>query len=59
MNALRASFLDKLAERIARVRKPHPVRVGIDGVDGAGKTFLADELWSQYISTGGPSFAPR
>ena len=29
---------------IAAVRLAHPTRVGIDGVDGAGKTALADEL---------------
>lgn len=33
-----------LAERIARVVRPHPVRVAIDGVDGVGKTTFADEL---------------
>jgi uridine kinase len=34
----------ELADRIAAVRRPHPVRVAIDGVDAAGKTTLADEL---------------
>jgi hypothetical protein len=29
---------------IAAVERPHPARVALDGVDGAGKTHLADEL---------------
>jgi uridine kinase len=33
-----------LAERITAIARPHPVRVAIDGVDGAGKTTLADAL---------------
>src|SRR5919198_4461184 len=33
-----------LADRVEAVRRPHPVRVAIDGVDAAGKTTLADEL---------------
>ena len=33
-----------LAERIVGINCPHPVRVAIDGVDGVGKTVLADEL---------------
>jgi uridine kinase len=40
----RAALLELLAEKIARVIRPHPVRVAIDGVDGAGKSTLADEL---------------
>jgi uridine kinase len=40
----RASFLEQLAALIAAVRLDHPTRVAIDGVDGAGKTMLADEL---------------
>lgn len=40
----RPLLIDVLVARIASVRRPHPVRVGIDGVDGAGKTTLADEL---------------
>ena len=40
----RAALLEVLVERIARVIRPHPIRVAIDGVDGVGKTTLADEL---------------
>lgn len=36
--------IDELADLIAGVSRPHPVRVGIDGVDATGKTTLADEL---------------
>jgi uridine kinase len=40
----RRDALAALAERIAALERPHPVRVAIDGVDAAGKTTLADEL---------------
>jgi uridine kinase len=40
----REEFLHDLAGRIAGLRLGRPVRIGIDGVDGAGKTMLADEL---------------
>jgi uridine kinase len=40
----RDRLLQRLADLIAAVERPHPVRVAIDGVDGAGKTVLADEL---------------
>ena len=40
----RASVLEQLAAAIAAVRRDHPTRVAIDGVDGSGKTMLADEL---------------
>ena len=40
----RAALIEMLAERTLSVSCPHPVRVAIDGVDGAGKTRLADEL---------------
>jgi uridine kinase len=40
----RAMLIENLASHITSVKKPHPVRVAIDGVDGAGKTTLADEL---------------
>src|SRR5712671_6202227 len=39
----RSVLLKMLAERIVGVSRPNPVRVAIDGVDGAGKTTLADE----------------
>jgi uridine kinase len=40
----RSELLAHLARRIHRARRPHPLRVAIDGVDAAGKTTLADEL---------------
>jgi uridine kinase len=40
----RAEMLQQLAVSIAAIRLDHPTRVAIDGVDGAGKTTLADEL---------------
>ena len=33
-----------LAERITKIKVPHPTRVAIDGIDAVGKTTLADEL---------------
>lgn len=41
---IRQMMLTALADRIVAVRRTHPVRVAIDGVDAAGKTTLADEL---------------
>jgi uridine kinase len=40
----RSIVIETLAERIAAIRPPHPVRLAIDGVDGVGKTTLANEL---------------
>ncbi len=40
----RRAAVERLADLVALVRRPHPVRVAIDGVDAAGKTPLADEL---------------
>ena len=40
----RSVVLAELATRISHIKLAHPVRVAIDGVDGAGKTTLADEL---------------
>ncbi|HLJ69189.1 MAG TPA: uridine kinase [Chloroflexota bacterium] len=34
----------QLADRIATLARPHPVRVAIDGIDASGKTTLAGEL---------------
>jgi uridine kinase len=33
-----------IVERIQGIRRPHPVRVGFDGIDAAGKTTLADKV---------------
>lgn len=40
----RDALLQRLAGIIAAIERPHPIRVAIDGVDGAGKTRLADDL---------------
>jgi uridine kinase len=40
----RANRIDELATAIVAARSGHPTRVAIDGVDGSGKTTLADEL---------------
>jgi uridine kinase len=42
--ARRAAVVAELVDTIAEARRPHPVRVAIDGPDAAGKTTLADEL---------------
>jgi uridine kinase len=40
----RKKVIKQLADAISHLKRPYPVRVGIDGVDGAGKTRLADDL---------------
>ncbi|MFH2057008.1 MAG: hypothetical protein ABIJ61_13700, partial [bacterium] len=42
----RVEIVTELARLIERIRLPHPVRVGIDGVDCSGKTTLSGELAS-------------
>lgn len=37
-------FLDALANKVLEVTRPHPVRLGIDGIDASGKTTLANRL---------------
>lgn len=44
MNETRASLLDRLAAIVVELHPDRIVRVAIDGVDGAGKTTLADAL---------------
>ena len=46
--------LEVLTDAVTRARRPHPVRVAIDGIDAAGKTVLADELATQVVSRGWP-----
>jgi len=48
----RKEAVSELADYIAAISIDHPVRVGIDGVDCAGKTSLAKELAEQLRSTG-------
>lgn len=50
----RADLLDALIAGILAVERPHPVRVGIDGVDAAGKTTLADALAPRLEAAGRP-----
>jgi uridine kinase len=50
----RTDVVDRLAAMIAAIRLDHPIRVGIDGVDCAGKSVLADELVEPLISHGRP-----
>jgi len=40
----REELLTRLAEAVSSVTIAHPTRVAIDGIPGAGKTTLADEL---------------
>ena len=41
---VRSRLINQVAGIISTQGCTHPLRVGIDGVDGAGKTFLTDEL---------------
>lgn len=50
----RTDVLQSLAERIAALARPHPVRVAVDGIDAAGKTLLADELAAALVARGRP-----
>jgi len=54
MTPERSRCLEELARLVLRVRRPHPVRVAIDGPDAAGKTILADELASYIERSGRP-----
>ncbi len=47
-------MLDELASALAATEVGHPLRVAIDGVDGAGKTTLADELTPLIEARGRP-----
>ena len=50
----RSQLLNRLADFIASVKRPHPLRVAIDGVDVAGKTVMADELVRPIEDRGRP-----
>lgn len=50
----RSARILQLAASIAAVRLEHPTRVAIDGVDGVGKTSLADELVAPLTRMGRP-----
>ncbi|HYJ67792.1 MAG TPA: hypothetical protein VEX15_09025 [Nocardioidaceae bacterium] len=44
MTDTRRALLERLADALAALPTTRPQRVAIDGVDGAGKTTLGDEL---------------
>jgi uridine kinase len=48
----RADLLDRVAERLASRRLDHPLRVGIDGVCGSGKTTFARDLAAALEASG-------
>jgi uridine kinase len=48
----RERLLQQLGERILKITLNHPTRVAIDGVDGSGKTFIADELAKKLRASG-------
>jgi uridine kinase len=50
----RGELLAHLANRVAGLHLGRRIRVGIDGVDGVGKTFLADELAPVVTALGRP-----
>src|SRR2546423_4541548 len=50
----RVQVLETVAERILRLPSDRVARVGVDGVDGAGKTMFADELAQILRVAGGP-----
>ena len=54
MTPARRAVLDRVAEAVLALPRDGRVRVGIDGVDGAGKTMLADELRDRLAPSGRP-----
>ncbi|HKV98641.1 MAG TPA: hypothetical protein VJN96_02395 [Vicinamibacterales bacterium] len=50
----RVELIQSLAAGLASLEPPHPLRVAIDGVDGAGTTTLADELATEIERLGRP-----
>ncbi len=50
----RTDLAARIADVMLGVRRPHPVRVAIDGPDAAGKTTLADELVAPLRLAGRP-----
>jgi uridine kinase len=50
-----ASLLDRLADTIASLHPDRRIRIAIDGVDGVGKTMLADALAPRVIGRGRPA----
>ena len=52
LSSQRSAVLDELAAVIGEIQLPHPVRVAINGADGAGKTRLADDLVAPCLKSG-------
>lgn len=52
VSTARQQVLAQVAAAIVRLPTLHVVRVGVDGIDGAGKTMFADEL-AQFLITSG------
>jgi uridine kinase len=50
----RDQVLERLAEAIAALQRPHPLRVAVDGCSAAGKSTLADELVGPLRRRGRP-----
>jgi uridine kinase len=50
----RTEVLQRIADRLVRADPGHPLRVGIDGVCGAGKTTFARELAAALAGAGRP-----
>jgi uridine kinase len=50
----RAGLLTAVAAAVPAGRSPDCVRVGVDGVDGAGKTMFADDLARTLLAQGRP-----
>ena len=48
----RKILLQEITKIILNIQQPYPVRVGIDGIDAAGKTYLADELADHLKESG-------
>lgn len=48
----RRDVISRLADAIASLERPHPLRVAVDGVGASGKTVLADELARELRSMG-------
>lgn len=54
MTPTRAAVLERVAAAVRALPAAGTVRVGIDGVDGAGKTVFADELRDALAPSGRP-----
>ncbi|MFZ0325119.1 MAG: uridine kinase [Actinomycetes bacterium] len=52
MTTLRAALVESVAREVLQHRRLPITRVAVDGVDGAGKTFFADELADCLVRAG-------